>query len=631
MDSWGRPEIRDFIGVSNIVRGIGNDVRTSRENKQATELTQKFLRDPNADVNQAALGYSPKAIKSATGATAGLSNIQGMRRTLAQQGQQRNVENQLASMSAEDLSQIDPKEFGQFGDNAFHARQTAATLLNDYSQIPEIKERIKTGRVKESAGKHSDFIKFYNNIESAVKIGDDNKALQLFSALTDQSPTPYRTGEIKNGKIEVFMVEDGEKQESTWISPQEALGELSKFKDTKNFVVQSMHAADAAKQLNMESALNPIVFVNPKTNKRINVIRSLRTDTNNVGYEIFDDNGRLVDVTEDPKYFTKHGFKKATAAGKPMTAAQAAKQGLAERKYAREGTYTTPKQKSDFNVKALKLVQENLAIGESVTQEALWKTYGQLHGLDVIPGIGDKAGQFLLTDGQGNMYNQYAQKLKPAGGAKEKKSGLATKNRIKPGAGAKTKKPQIGLSSKKNPQQKKQQSFQRSKITGDPNKPVFDTKDITRAAKAIFKVGMKASDLADAARAYLIKTKNKVTDAAVNQIVKAAKAMTASQAKARKQSFSGPGYGKRKDGTKKGKGFLGELKRPDGRVSTELSIGVTFDGKETEIPTLIPTLTQKEITLLLRGDKPTREIVKKSVEHAKKRIRQGKSPFKEEK
>jgi len=531
MDRWGRPEVRDFIGVSNIVRGIGNDVRTSRENKQATELTQKFLKDPNADVNQAALGYSPKAIKSATGAAAGLSNIQETRRTLAQQGQQRNVDNQLASMSVEDLSQIGPKEFGQFGDNAFHARQTAATLLNDYSQIPEIKERIKTGKVKESAGKHSDFIKFYNNIESAVKIGDDNKALQLFSALTDQSPTPYRTGEIKNGKIEVFMIEDGEKQESTWISPQEALGELSKFKDTKNFVVQSMHAADVAKQLNMESALNPIVFVNPKTNKRINVIRSLRTDTNNVGYEIFDDNGRLVDVTEDPKYFTKHGFKKAVAAGKPMTAAQAAKQGLAERKYAREGTYTTPKQKSDFNAKALKLTQENLAIGESMTQEALWKTYGQLHGLDVIPGIGAKTGQFLL--GKGNKrYNQYGQELKPAGGAKKGESGLATKNRIKPGAGAKTKKPQIGLTPKK-----KQQVFQRSKITGDPNKPVFDTKDIAKAAKAIFKVGMKASDLADAARAYLIKTKNKVTDAAVNQIVKAAKAMTASQAKARKQSF----------------------------------------------------------------------------------------------
>ena len=87
------------------------------------------------------------------------------------------------------------------------------------------------------------------------------------------------------------------------------------------------------------------------------------------------------------------------------------------------------------------------------------------------------------------------------------------------------------------------------------------------------------------------------------------------------------GYGKRADGSNKGQGYFGELKRPDGKVSTELSIGVDMDGKETEIPSLVPTLTEQEKSYLLSGGKPTKEIVQKAVAHAKKRIAAGKSPF----
>jgi len=89
-------------------------------------------------------------------------------------------------------------------------------------------------------------------------------------------------------------------------------------------------------------------------------------------------------------------------------------------------------------------------------------------------------------------------------------------------------------------------------------------------------------------------------------------------------------YGLRADGTPKGTGWLGELKRPDGKVSTELSIGVEFDGKEREIPALVPTLIKPEIDHLLSGAKPTDAIVNKAVAFARQRISQGKSPFKEQ-
>ena len=91
-------------------------------------------------------------------------------------------------------------------------------------------------------------------------------------------------------------------------------------------------------------------------------------------------------------------------------------------------------------------------------------------------------------------------------------------------------------------------------------------------------------------------------------------------------------FGNRLDGTKKGKGFLGILPRPDGGVSTELSVGVNIDGKETSIPTLVPGLTKEEVDFLLNlepGDARSipDSIINKAVKHAKDRMNQGKSPF----
>ena len=94
----------------------------------------------------------------------------------------------------------------------------------------------------------------------------------------------------------------------------------------------------------------------------------------------------------------------------------------------------------------------------------------------------------------------------------------------------------------------------------------------------------------------------------------------------------GKDYGKRSDGMAKGRGFLGELKLPDGRIATEYSIGVEIDGKETEIPTLVPTLTEAERKKMVEdiipnGKKVPKAIEEKAVKHAKERMKAGRSPF----
>jgi len=89
-------------------------------------------------------------------------------------------------------------------------------------------------------------------------------------------------------------------------------------------------------------------------------------------------------------------------------------------------------------------------------------------------------------------------------------------------------------------------------------------------------------------------------------------------------------HGFRGDGTPKGLGFFGLLKRPDGKVSTELSIGVDFGDGEMLIPSLVPTLTKKEIDSLLkmkRGEMPSKAIMDKAVAHAIERMQGGQSPF----
>lgn len=93
------------------------------------------------------------------------------------------------------------------------------------------------------------------------------------------------------------------------------------------------------------------------------------------------------------------------------------------------------------------------------------------------------------------------------------------------------------------------------------------------------------------------------------------------------------GYGNRPDGTKKDVGFLGELKRPDGGVSTEISVGVQIDGKETTIPLLVPGLDKMEVQWLLAtpvsdvAKQVPQNILDKAVAHARDRIKAGKSPF----
>ena len=94
-------------------------------------------------------------------------------------------------------------------------------------------------------------------------------------------------------------------------------------------------------------------------------------------------------------------------------------------------------------------------------------------------------------------------------------------------------------------------------------------------------------------------------------------------------------YGDRPDGSKKGKGFFGELKRPSGGMSTEISIGVGINGKETNIPLIVPTLTKDELGYLLKVDpksktffdKMPKSIIEKAVDHASMRMEAGRSPF----
>lgn len=91
----------------------------------------------------------------------------------------------------------------------------------------------------------------------------------------------------------------------------------------------------------------------------------------------------------------------------------------------------------------------------------------------------------------------------------------------------------------------------------------------------------------------------------------------------------------RRDGSiKSAQGFLGPVKNLEtGKTMTELSIDIPIDGKEVQIPTMVPTLTAEEIKILQsqnwegKAKDLPRSIVRKAVDHAIKRMDAGLNPF----
>lgn len=91
----------------------------------------------------------------------------------------------------------------------------------------------------------------------------------------------------------------------------------------------------------------------------------------------------------------------------------------------------------------------------------------------------------------------------------------------------------------------------------------------------------------------------------------------------------------RSDGSiKSAQGFLGPVKNNvEGGTMTEVSVGMEINGQEMEVPTMVPSLTKKEIETLanmkLEGNAKNipESIIMKAKQHALQRIEQGLNPF----
>ena len=62
---------------------------------------------------------------------------------------------------------------------------------------------------------------------------------------------------------------------------------------------------------------------------------------------------------------------------------------------------------------------------------------------------------------------------------------------------------------------------------------------------------------------------------------------------------------------------------------TEQTIGVNIDGKDVDIPLIVPGMPQTDIDWLAGGKKPTEDMIRRAAKHAKKRLAEGKSPYKD--
>ncbi len=106
-----------------------------------------------------------------------------------------------------------------------------------------------------------------------------------------------------------------------------------------------------------------------------------------------------------------------------------------------------------------------------------------------------------------------------------------------------------------------------------------------------------------------------------------------------KDELATKNYGPREDGTKKGDGWFGEIKLPDGSVMTEVSISIEKNGVSVDIPMITPMTTKQELDFLARTastrisemskeDKKVFDgIAEKAVKWAEQRWAQNKSPY----
>lgn len=86
---------------------------------------------------------------------------------------------------------------------------------------------------------------------------------------------------------------------------------------------------------------------------------------------------------------------------------------------------------------------------------------------------------------------------------------------------------------------------------------------------------------------------------------------------------------------KSNQGYLGQIKDNKGYTMTEQSIDVEIDGKKVLMPLLVPGLNNEEINAIKAGKDGDPILIKsaedKAIEHGKQRIKEGKSPFFEDK
>ena len=95
--------------------------------------------------------------------------------------------------------------------------------------------------------------------------------------------------------------------------------------------------------------------------------------------------------------------------------------------------------------------------------------------------------------------------------------------------------------------------------------------------------------------------------------------------KAKKKKIEG--YGERIDGTEKERGFLGEIRMPDGRdVMTEVSVGMP-NTNELFRPSIIRGMHPADLNYLRETGIVPEDLYQASLLHAQKRIKEGKSPF----
>lgn len=189
----------------------------------------------------------------------------------AEDAKYQEMKNLFASQPIDQLlssEEVKTGNFGKYGANAAAASRAIASVLSDFSKLPEEQAKINEGRKKLVAQKYGEFVANTGIARELLSRGDRVGAAQKMADVVNNSNLAHKARARDDGSLEVYITENGSDKPGEIVSLEDMSKRLDSIK-MNEFAEITWAAAEDAKRFNEKSAAAPETYIHPKTGEII--------------------------------------------------------------------------------------------------------------------------------------------------------------------------------------------------------------------------------------------------------------------------------------------------------------------------------------------------------------------------